>query len=118
MFQASHLGVGFVPVFLSLSGLDCASAVLIAATPLPSDESPPLSVGEIVISGDLATPASPPVFDDSPSAERLGAAVLEGCGGVNFALMLLISFFSLERQLGFRWTVPSEGPCMVVGSNV
>lgn len=85
MFQASHSGVGLVwvvpwavsrclkfrtdnptSVFLSLSGLDCASAVslpvhgslealgwkhsLVAAAPLPLDESPPLSVGVIVIS--------------------------------------------------------------------
>ena len=55
------------PGFLSFSGLDCASAIclpvhglleafgwkhsLIAATPLPTNESPPLSIGAIVISG-------------------------------------------------------------------
>ena len=54
-------------VVLSLSGSDCASAVclpvhgsleafgwkhsLIAATPLPTNKSPPLSIGAIVISG-------------------------------------------------------------------
>ena len=55
------------PGFLSFSGLDCASAIclpvhgsleafrwkhsLVAATPLPTNESPQLSIGVIVISG-------------------------------------------------------------------
>ena len=106
----------------------------IAATPLPFDGSPTLSIG--VISGlagywfplinpcrqssrrRLPPPASPPVVDVCPGAEKRGVALVK-CNGARLALGLKIliplnAFFSMAQKLGFRWTVSLERPSMVV----